>query len=128
MFLDCFFLSLAILFLVSYNARLQKYMITCCHNFIFRDHEKTACSICGAMIGVNLMQRHMENKHTTNDEKKYKCEFCVKRFNSKPALKDHVNTHTGEKPYLCKYCGSGFASVGNHRMHERSHMGYKRQK
>ena len=70
----------------------------------------------------------MQQKHTANENKKFKCKYCGKGFISSANLRDHIHTHTGEKPYVCKFCGAAFASVGNHRMHERGHLGHKRSK
>ena len=70
----------------------------------------------------------MRSQHTSNDEKKYRCDTCGKGFNNNQSLQDHQNVHTGEKPYKCKYCSACFASKGNQRMHERGHEGYHRNK
>ena len=91
-------------------------------------HEKVACSICGEMVSKKREWRHIQQKHTANENKKYKCKYCNKGFISSANLRDHIHTHTGEKPYICKFCGAAFASVGNHRMHERGHLGHKRSK
>ena len=95
---------------------------------ILNVHEKAPCTICGEMVALNKANRHYHQKHTSNNEKKFKCKFCSKAFIESWRLRDHVNTHTGEKPYTCKFCGSAFASRGNQRMHERGHMGHKRSK
>ena len=90
-------------------------------------HEKIPCVTCGEMIGKRMMYLHVQNKHTENADKKYKCTFCGKGFSKHQRLKEHTNIHTGERPYMCKFCGASFASQGTHRMHERMvHLGHKR--
>ena len=89
--------------------------------------EKLPCKHCGKLLTSWNMKRHVETQHTSNDEKKYKCDVCGKGFARKEHLPDHKNIHTGEKPYKCKFCSACFASRGNHNIHERSHLGYKRK-
>ena len=72
-------------------------------------HKKVPCEQCGKLIGKSLMKRHLRNAHTTTDEKKYKCEICMKfGCNDEARLKEHMNSHTGERPYKCNYCQKGF--------------------
>ena len=91
-------------------------------------HERSPCLICGKFFSSKTIGRHMQQAHTANDDKKYKCEHCGKGFIANDKLQDHINTHTGEKPHVCKVCGKGFASLGTHKMHERMHAGYRRTK
>jgi hypothetical protein len=94
---------------------------------IKNNHERTPCVHCGKLVAVAMMTRHLQRQHTSNDNKKYKCDICGKGFAAKQQFSDHKNIHTGEKPYKCKYCSACFASVGNHGMHERTHLGYRRK-
>jgi KRAB domain-containing zinc finger protein len=91
-------------------------------------HERSPCLICGKFFSSKTIGRHMQQAHTANDDKKYKCDHCGKGFVANDKLQDHINTHTGEKPHVCKVCGKGFASLGTHKMHERMHAGYRRTK
>ena len=91
-------------------------------------HERSPCLICGKFFSAKTIGRHIQQAHTANDDKKFKCEHCGKGFVSNDKLQDHINTHTGEKPHVCKVCGKGFASLGTHKMHERMHAGYRRTK
>ena len=91
-------------------------------------HNKVPCAVCGVIITKSTMARHIAQKHTAIEDRKYKCTFCPKAFINSKGLKDHINTHTGEKPYICKFCGKGSASFGSHRGHERSHEGQRRTK
>lgn len=91
-------------------------------------HNKTACIECGEMVGVGKMSRHIEQKHTSIYDRKFKCEYCGKGFSDNTKLRDHRNTHTGEKPYKCKFCSAAFASAGTHAQHQKSHLGFRRSK
>merc|ERR1711956_197564 len=76
-------------------------------------HEKVPCIHCGKLFGLRKnMWGHIQAQHTSNQDKKYKCEVCGKGFVGKETLKDHKNIHTGEKPYLCQFCSACFASRG----------------
>ena len=52
-----------------------------------------------------------ENMHVT--EKKYKCEYCMKAFNSAGTLKNHIRMHIGEKSNICEYCEKAFSRAGS---------------
>ena len=87
-------------------------------------HEKVPCVQCGKLFGSQgLMQRHIRAQHTSNDEKKFRCDECGKGFIASIRLKDHKNIHTGEKPYKCKFCSACFASSGTRNGHQRGHLG-----
>ena len=90
-------------------------------------HEKLPCVHCGELIPVSVMGEHIKGQHTSNDDKRHKCDICGKGFNDMGPFKDHKNIHTGEKPYKCKYCSACFASRGNHRQHEKTHIGQGRK-
>ena len=90
-------------------------------------HEKVQFVHCGELIPVSVMNEHIRAQHTSNKDKRHKCDVCGKGFNDMGPFKDHKNIHTGEKPYKCKYCSACFASGGNHRQHEKTHIGEGRK-
>ena len=90
-------------------------------------HIKRPCVYCGELIPVSVMNEHIRAQHTSNKDKRHKCDVCGKGFNDMGPFKDHKNIHTGEKPYKCKYCSACFASRGNHRQHEKTHLGEGRK-
>ena len=83
--------------------------------------EKLPCIHCGKLIMGTYMKRHIGQHHSSNEDKRHKCDDCGKGFTNKQHLLDHKNIHTGEKPYKCKHCSACFG------MHERSHLGHKRK-
>ena len=92
-----------------------------------KTHEKISCEQCGATIAIAYMYRHIEQYHTANEDKKYKCPTCGRGFTDKYARNDHINVHTGERPHKCKYCPATFASQGTLGTHQRAHLGIKRK-
>ena len=93
-----------------------------------RIHKTKPCSICGKILSLHKMPKHILQKHTKNHNKPYICEVCEKGFISKRRLEMHMNTHTGKKPFTCYCCGTGFAHRNNLRAHVNAHYGFKRQK
>ena len=91
-------------------------------------HVKVPCSECGEMVGRRKMSWHMNSKHTSIYDRKFKCDICGKGFTDNSKLSEHKNVHTGAKPFKCKYCNACFASRGTQAMHQRSHLGHRRSK
>lgn len=42
-----------------------------------KTHEKISCEQCGATIAIAYMYRHIEQYHTANEDKKYKCPYVA---------------------------------------------------
>ena len=56
---------------------------------------------------VHKAYRHMKLNQNLR-EKRYACQYCDRRFNSKIRTKEHELTHTNEKPHSCSYCDKKF--------------------
>ena len=58
-------------------------------------------------------------RHT--GEKRYKCDYCPRRFYDSQSCKNHVRTHTGEKPFNCPDCDFKAGQLGSIYQHRRNH-------
>ncbi|XP_074656710.1 uncharacterized protein LOC141909929 [Tubulanus polymorphus] len=97
------------------------------------------CLTCEKCFMVkSSFDRHMKqvhdvcpNSHVSSEKvkagdiKKYKCQFCDKRFSFSATCKRHERIHTGEKPYKCQFCNKGFYYYNDRVGHERIHTGEK---
>ena len=63
--------------------------------------------------------RHWNRIHNSNreDQLKFVCETCGKKYEQQSELKVHVLVH-GESKFPCKYCGKGFKSPYALKSHE----------
>ncbi|CAL8237690.1 unnamed protein product [Boreogadus saida] len=78
--------------------------------------------LCGKVIPNNAdMIVHMR----THNDKPYRCDQCMNRFQWQSHLKIHMRTHTGEKPYRCGQCIKRFGDSSKLKLHMRTHSGEK---
>ena len=57
-------------------------------------------------------------KTAHEQDKPYKCGFCIKRFRSKGGLQGHINKiHEGKDPFQCTLCEAGFITVRSLKYH-----------
>ena len=76
------------------------------------------CPICGKV--VTQISRHTRLWHTSDSEKKWKCEYCGKGFIDEGPLANHTKIHLKLKPHKCRRgCELGFADPANRRQHEK---------
>lgn len=62
-------------------------------------------NICAPFRSASLLKRHLE---THGNERKYACEQCSARFNTKNALRNHRNCVHLVVRYPCEYCEKRF--------------------
>ncbi|KAG6459864.1 hypothetical protein O3G_MSEX011645 [Manduca sexta] len=118
--------------------------------------EVAYCEPCGISFkSVCSYQRHLKNslKHVTQDQRKYVCDHCNRRFIDKTKLRDHIedkhlhrtyqcpiclkssknrvnldqhmrNVHKGRpNNKMCHHCGKGFPTKVQLESHMRTHTG-----
>ena len=62
-----------------------------------------------------------EKNKEAHKEKKFKCQFCWKKFITAWKKDRHELIHTGEKPFKCQYCEKRFSQSAHKAGHERIH-------
>src|SRR5277367_5481899 len=66
---------------------------------------------------------NVDERRSSEREKKYPCDTCGKTFQTPSNLKRHERSHLGEKPFKCAECGQRFAQKSNLTRHLRIHTG-----
>lgn len=65
--------------------------------------------------------RHVHQKEESDDERRFTCKYCNKKFKTKRVWRYHEMIHTNEQPYLCQSCSRGFKTKEALRTHETLH-------
>ncbi|KIL70073.1 hypothetical protein M378DRAFT_601145 [Amanita muscaria Koide BX008] len=79
---------------------------------------------CNYTAKRQLVKRHIENTHM--QIKRFKCQYCTRRFAQKSSRNIHQNTHTGAKPHPCMFqCGKWFRDPSKRTRHAYRVHGYE---
>ncbi|KAK7147550.1 hypothetical protein R3I94_010161 [Phoxinus phoxinus] len=85
---------------------------------------KFPCSICKKRFSSQV--RLLRHRRTTHmTERRFKCNICGKPFKKQIHLRNHLRTHTGERPFQCSVCGKTFSSLANLSRHGLTHTGVR---
>ena len=93
-------------------------------NHMKKEHKaRIECKICGGKF--KKIEYHLKTMHTLNEDKKYPCNTCEKRFTEKQRLEDHINNvHTKSNKYQCRFgCENSYTDRSNRSAHENRRHG-----
>ena len=90
---------------------------------IDRVHSARSCPLCG--VTVKKLDLHMANIHRSDDEKRYKCNYCGKGFNEKHSLESHAWSQHSGILLKCRYpdCERAYKDASNRTAHEKKSHG-----
>lgn len=71
---------------------------------LFRDRTSLTCQQCSAVFSSFASFE----AHSSEEHRRFVCEFCGKSFTAKPNRDRHVRYHTGVRPYQCNICEQRF--------------------
>lgn len=72
------------------------------------------CEVCGKGISRNSYRSHLKTHQAI---KPFKCNFCPKRFLTRPHVEKHLVVHTREKPFECELCLERFTQQSSLKLH-----------
>ena len=94
------------------------------HRKIHFGDKPWCCKICKkCFVSLGSLRRHMDIHNEEN--KRFRCETCLKRFSDRSSHKKHSLIHTGIKPHVCDVCGRAFVLPSYLKEHSRVHMEVK---
>ncbi|XP_016357236.1 zinc finger protein 574-like isoform X1 [Sinocyclocheilus anshuiensis] len=94
------------------------------HGTPAEEEPKFPCSICKKRFPSQV--RLLRHHRTTHTtERRFKCNICGKPFKKQIHLRNHLRTHTGERPFQCSVCGKTFSSLANLSRHGLTHTGVR---
>ncbi|XP_063229370.1 zinc finger protein OZF-like isoform X2 [Bacillus rossius redtenbacheri] len=92
-----------------------------------------SCRICSTnFLTVDAMRKHKisfhkhlltisQLKNLLGKVNKYQCHHCLKWFQTKSHISEHMRVHTGERPFECKFCKKCFKRQSGLQVHMSSH-------
>ncbi|XP_058119409.1 zinc finger protein 845-like isoform X2 [Anopheles coustani] len=90
-----------------------------------RSHIQQLCHICGKMMGITVIQMHIEN-HLVEPLGGFKCELCDRRYTQKCTLQQHIATmhrpaNKKTQCFRCNKCEKSYTSRKQLLDHRRNH-------
>ncbi|XP_063705296.1 gastrula zinc finger protein XlCGF26.1-like [Culicoides brevitarsis] len=97
------------------NKKLSKRYQLVDHMAYHSEPDRLACEFCEKVYSDRKsLAAHIKRKHTSYEERKYQCDYCLKRFVGYEPMRQHVLTHLSEeakeqlRTHLCNECGMTF--------------------
>ncbi|XP_055689441.1 zinc finger protein 18-like [Lutzomyia longipalpis] len=84
--------------------------------YCLQDPQKVPVSLCNVKTEPELEESQKENE----DEKKFECKICSRRFKTPGNLKTHKRAHKAKK-YKCEVCKKDFLRRKDWKNHRKRH-------
>ncbi|XP_046141158.1 zinc finger and SCAN domain-containing protein 12-like isoform X11 [Osmia bicornis bicornis] len=90
------------------------------HKVIHQPDYFFKCDICNAKFKKRYsVKRHNLRVHTGDDESKFVCEHCGRRYKVKTDLTLHVKKAHNSEPQVCRFCGKTVIDISGHEWKHR---------
>lgn len=93
-------------------------------HFVPKNH---LCTQCGQRFRrIGSLQKHLlRADHGGEENRKFQCEFCQKKFPDRTRYITHRYVHTNERPFKCTYegCDKAYRDTQSLKDHYRRHIG-----
>lgn len=86
--------------------------------------DRVVCELCNRTFAkLKYLRKHIREIH--ENDSKFVCKTCGKKFNRKANLMEHELIHQGKYLAQCKTCGNSYRTTSALRLHQRTHTGEK---
>lgn len=110
--------------LTTGNVKESRMQESKCKNPAAEEDLKFPCSTCKKRFSSQV--RLLRHRRTAHTaERRFNCNICGKLFKKQIHLRNHLRTHTGERPFQCSVCGKTFSSLANLSRHGLTHTGVR---
>jgi hypothetical protein len=76
--------------------------------------------------GLRMIEEHHQYRENSGQDRRFKCQYCHKRFMRKEEKLRHERSHTNERKYQCKVCKMRFLRADHRKGHEETHLNVKK--
>lgn len=72
------------------------------------------------VTGMGTAPPLVKNEPFLQGERRHRCAFCERTFNTRYACEKHEQVHTGKKSFECKHCGEAFCLMPHLIKHQKA--------